>query len=63
MLRPAVLFTLACMLAACGLKGDLYLPAPEPAATAPEGEPPGDADDEEQEPPRVPATPGPEQRR
>ncbi|MCC7258766.1 MAG: lipoprotein [Gammaproteobacteria bacterium] len=46
-------------LAGCGLKGDLYLPPPEPPAT----EAPATTPDEEQEQPRIPPTPGPAERR
>ena len=51
-MRPiAILATLAILLAvsACGLKGDLYLPAPKPAPTATPpapDEPPGQKEDE-----------------
>jgi predicted small lipoprotein YifL len=35
MRKSLLLLTLASMLAACGLKGPLFLPQPKPAATPP----------------------------
>jgi predicted small lipoprotein YifL len=46
-MRYGVLLLLALLLGACGLKGDLYLPEPEKAATSPDQQPPeaGDTED------------------
>jgi predicted small lipoprotein YifL len=66
MLRIVALAVLLPLLAACGLKGDLYLP-PEPATTLPAAPPATDADTATDAPAppdrRVPPTPDRDQAR